>query len=243
MSTPSRSTPGSTRSAGTAIPTTRIRTHGSRSTWATAAASSARPASNTTRSPTPSSIRWCSTRATRVCGWRASSSPSRRFARSGSSLKPDGVFVMCNYYRQGFVVGRLVAMAERVFGTRPIVLSLPYQAQDRSRPAPAGRLHPRDRGPDRGRRRRAQEPLRARRLVLDAARPAEARGAERLQPRASGAARPRGDGLAEDRPGRGRDHAESAGSPPTTGRSSTSARPRSPRSTSGASPSCSSSRW
>jgi SAM-dependent methyltransferase len=44
-------------------------------------------------------------------------------------LKPEGVFVMCNYYRQGFVVGRLVAMAERVFGTRPIVLSLPYQAQ------------------------------------------------------------------------------------------------------------------
>jgi SAM-dependent methyltransferase len=43
-------------------------------------------------------------------------------------LKPDGVFVMSNYFRQGFVVGRLVAMAEQVFGTRPIVFSLPYQA-------------------------------------------------------------------------------------------------------------------
>jgi SAM-dependent methyltransferase len=42
-------------------------------------------------------------------------------------LKPDGVFVMYNYYRQGFVIGRLVAMAERAFGTRPIVLSLPYR--------------------------------------------------------------------------------------------------------------------
>lgn len=44
-------------------------------------------------------------------------------------LKPDGVFVLYNYFRQGFVVARLVAMAERAFGTRPIVLSLPYQAR------------------------------------------------------------------------------------------------------------------
>jgi SAM-dependent methyltransferase len=44
-------------------------------------------------------------------------------------LKPDGVFVMYNFFRQGFVIGRLAAMAERAFGTRPIVLSLPYQAQ------------------------------------------------------------------------------------------------------------------
>jgi hypothetical protein len=44
-------------------------------------------------------------------------------------LKPEGVFVMYNYFRQGFVVSRLVAMAERVFGTPPIVLSLPYQAR------------------------------------------------------------------------------------------------------------------
>jgi hypothetical protein len=43
-------------------------------------------------------------------------------------LKPEGVFVMYNYFRQGFVVSRLAAMAERVFGTPPIVLSLPYRA-------------------------------------------------------------------------------------------------------------------
>jgi SAM-dependent methyltransferase len=42
-------------------------------------------------------------------------------------LRESGVLVVGNYFRQGFVIGRLVAMAERVFGTRPIVLSIPYQ--------------------------------------------------------------------------------------------------------------------
>lgn len=44
-----------------------------------------------------------------------------------SKLKPDGVFAMYNYYRQGWVVGRLARLAEKVFGTKPLVLSLPYQ--------------------------------------------------------------------------------------------------------------------
>ncbi|WP_165230228.1 spermidine synthase [Aquisphaera insulae] len=43
-------------------------------------------------------------------------------------LKPNGVFLMCNYYRQGWVIGRLVQLAEKVFGTKPLVISLPYQA-------------------------------------------------------------------------------------------------------------------
>ena len=34
---------------------------------------------------------------------------------------------MYNFYRQGWVVGRLAKMAERVFGTRPLIFSLPYQ--------------------------------------------------------------------------------------------------------------------
>ena len=34
---------------------------------------------------------------------------------------------MYNFYRQGWVVGRLVKLAETVFGSRPIVVSLPYQ--------------------------------------------------------------------------------------------------------------------
>jgi SAM-dependent methyltransferase len=42
-------------------------------------------------------------------------------------LKEDGTFVMYNFYRQGWVVARLVKMAEKVFGTRPLVFSLPYQ--------------------------------------------------------------------------------------------------------------------
>jgi Spermine/spermidine synthase domain len=41
-------------------------------------------------------------------------------------LGDDGLFVMSNYYRQGWIVGRLVKMAEQVFEANPIVLSLPY---------------------------------------------------------------------------------------------------------------------
>ena len=43
-------------------------------------------------------------------------------------LGDDGLFVMSNYYRQGWIVGRLVKMAQDVFGVEPIVLSLPYRA-------------------------------------------------------------------------------------------------------------------
>jgi SAM-dependent methyltransferase len=41
-------------------------------------------------------------------------------------LKPDGIFVMYNYYRQGWIVQRVAAMAKRAFGCEPIVLPLPY---------------------------------------------------------------------------------------------------------------------
>ncbi len=42
------------------------------------------------------------------------------------TLKPDGVFAMYNFYRQGWVVGRLAKLAEEVFGNQALVLSLPY---------------------------------------------------------------------------------------------------------------------
>src|SRR5205823_12586938 len=42
-------------------------------------------------------------------------------------LKPGGVVAIYNYYRQGWVVGRLAKLMGRVFGTEPLVLSLPYQ--------------------------------------------------------------------------------------------------------------------
>jgi len=41
-------------------------------------------------------------------------------------LKPDGIFVMYNYYRQGWIVQRVAAMAKQVFGCEAIVLPLPY---------------------------------------------------------------------------------------------------------------------
>ena len=44
-----------------------------------------------------------------------------------AKLKPGGVFAMYNFYRQGWVVGRLVKLVEKVFGSPPIVVSLPYQ--------------------------------------------------------------------------------------------------------------------
>jgi spermidine synthase len=42
-------------------------------------------------------------------------------------LKPGGVFAMYNFYRQGWVVGRLERMAESVFGGEPLVFSFPYK--------------------------------------------------------------------------------------------------------------------
>ena len=45
-----------------------------------------------------------------------------------AKLKPGGAFVMYNAYRPGWVVGRLALLAEKVFGTKPIVLSPPHVA-------------------------------------------------------------------------------------------------------------------
>jgi SAM-dependent methyltransferase len=42
-------------------------------------------------------------------------------------LKPDGVFVMYNYFRQGWIVERIVGVEERIFDCVPIVLLLPYE--------------------------------------------------------------------------------------------------------------------
>jgi len=40
-------------------------------------------------------------------------------------LKSDGVFVMYNYYRQGWIVQRVAAMAQQVFGCEPLVMPIP----------------------------------------------------------------------------------------------------------------------
>ena len=43
------------------------------------------------------------------------------------TLKPDGLFVTYNYFRQGWVVDRLAEMARSTFGCEPTILTLPYQ--------------------------------------------------------------------------------------------------------------------
>src|SRR5262249_56042072 len=40
-------------------------------------------------------------------------------------LKPGGVFVACNYYREGWIVARLERMLADVFGRDPLVFTLP----------------------------------------------------------------------------------------------------------------------
>jgi SAM-dependent methyltransferase len=49
------------------------------------------------------------------------------FAEVRRVLKPDGVFVMYNFFRQGWIVERIAAMVEETFGCKPTVLSLPYR--------------------------------------------------------------------------------------------------------------------
>lgn len=44
-------------------------------------------------------------------------------------LKPGGMFVMYNYFRQGWIVSRLQQSLSSVFGGEPLVLTLPYQQQ------------------------------------------------------------------------------------------------------------------
>jgi len=44
-------------------------------------------------------------------------------------LKNGGMFVMYNFFRQGWLVGRLRHMTAEVFGSEPILIALPYQAE------------------------------------------------------------------------------------------------------------------
>jgi SAM-dependent methyltransferase len=53
------------------------------------------------------------------------------------TLKPGGTFVTYNYFREGWIVQRIAAMAQKAFGCPPLVISLPYQAELRA-DSPAG---------------------------------------------------------------------------------------------------------
>lgn len=48
------------------------------------------------------------------------------FADIKRVLKPGGVFVTYNFFRQGWIVERVAAMAEAVFGCKPVIFSLPH---------------------------------------------------------------------------------------------------------------------
>jgi hypothetical protein len=47
-------------------------------------------------------------------------------------LKPNGVFVSYNFFRQGWIVQRLVRLLSTVFGQPPLVMSLPYTREIRA---------------------------------------------------------------------------------------------------------------
>ena len=47
------------------------------------------------------------------------------FADVRHCLKPDGQFVVYNYFRQGWIVARLFKGLEEIFGSQPLVLTLP----------------------------------------------------------------------------------------------------------------------
>jgi SAM-dependent methyltransferase len=46
------------------------------------------------------------------------------FADVRRVLKPDGVFVSYNFFRQGWIVHRIAAISEHAFGSKPVVISL-----------------------------------------------------------------------------------------------------------------------
>ena len=51
------------------------------------------------------------------------------FADIRRVLKPGGLFVAYNFYRQGWLVGRLQSMMAGAFGRPPLVMTLPYQPE------------------------------------------------------------------------------------------------------------------
>ena len=147
-----------------------------------------------------------------------------------AKLKPGGVFAMYNFYRQGWVVGRLVKLAEKVFGSRPIVVSLPYQEVICARQQPA-RLHHVSARRRTGVR-AVVESIRAR-FAADEffwlnPQPRFNVGSQRLWPGAAGRLSGSATGVHEDRPGRGRADRRSTTFRPTTGRSFTFASRRFP---------------
>ena len=166
-STRSRSTRASSGSARTTIPTAVRRPAGLGPSRRWPQLRQARPARSTTWRPTRWSIRWCSIRAIPACRLESFLFTEEAFRDIKAKLKPGGVFVMYNYFRQGWVVGRLAELAEKVFGT-PADRSLAAPSWTRSRRTTTrGEGSPACSSACPGRRCRAgPQGLRRRRLVL-----------------------------------------------------------------------------
>lgn len=62
------------------------------------------------------------------------------FEDIAARLKPGGIFVVYNQFRQGWIVGRIDRMSEEAFGSKPLVISLPYVASIHPTDQEFGRL-------------------------------------------------------------------------------------------------------
>ncbi len=60
------------------------------------------------------------------------------FADVRRALKPDGLFVVYNYFRQGWLVARLKKTLAETFDAEPLVFTLPYQAEVQPESADSG---------------------------------------------------------------------------------------------------------
>lgn len=62
------------------------------------------------------------------------------FQEIAARLKPGGIFVAYNLFRQGWIVGRIDRMSEEAFGSKPLVISFPYVASIHPADQEFGRL-------------------------------------------------------------------------------------------------------
>jgi hypothetical protein len=64
--------------------------------------------------------------------WSIRSSSEEAFRDVKQVLKPNGVFVSYNFFRQGWIVQRIVRMCRKVFGQEPLIISLPSTQEIRA---------------------------------------------------------------------------------------------------------------
>jgi SAM-dependent methyltransferase len=62
------------------------------------------------------------------------------FQDVAARLRPGGIFVVYNLFRQGWIVGRIEKISEGAFGTQPLVISLPFVPSIRPADQEFGRL-------------------------------------------------------------------------------------------------------